>query len=330
MALVIVDSSDMDAVLADARDEVVEQKAEASTKFEEEKIDKPDEDDEDEHGLTRADREGMTQKMLKTIGKKHRMLKEAEEFAAAQYNEKRLAEAKIADYEKQIKDLEKKGNPQEEPQEYIKPVRYNFANEDEFIEALTDWKTEQKFRQRETQSRKEAEDLRQQQIVDTAKQRLSKAAELIDDFAEVTSRADVMIPPDVVAYMQESDMFAELGYYFAKNPADAVSLSKLNPRQQLVKVGQIEAKLKPFTSRSANSDSLRDIPTATRESAKPSIDDTDFSPRTKPRNAAPVIKPISSSDASMVDQEPADMNTREMISDWSRRNKTNFNIRRRH
>ena len=334
MALVVLDSTNTAAVLADAQGVVEEQKAPTSAKPEAKPEDKPEakpvehEEEEDEHGTTEEQRKELSAKMLKAIGKKHRQMKEAEEFAAAQYNERKLAERRAAEMERRLMAM---AQPETEKQPEAKPERHKFATEEEYTDALSDWKVDQKFAQREAEAQARAQAEHQQAIIEAAKQRLATAIELVPDFKEVTESADVMIPPVVASYMQKSELFAELGYYFAKNPDVAVSLSKLAGDAQLVKVGKIEAMLKPFGEK-PTADTHGEKPSAKdgeRKPAKPSIDETDFS-QSKPRNAAPVIKPISSSDGAQVEVEPSDMNTRETIQAWQRQNKANLGLRRRH
>jgi hypothetical protein len=330
MAVTVIDSNNLEMVLADARDEVMDKPVVLEVKDKgktPEVPDEPQDEDEDEHGITEAQRKELSAKMLKAIGKKHREMKEAEEYAAAQYNERKLAEGRAAELERQLKELTAK--PEPEKKEATKPARHDFGTEDDYIEALSDWKTEQKFAQRDAKLAQEAAEARQQVIIATARERLAKAAELVPDFKEVTESADIIIPNAVVGYMQRSEMFAELGYYLGKNPDIAQKLGKLQPDEQLVTIGKIESKLLPFSAKE-NNGSKPSTDDGKQVTAKPSNDDTGFSPSNKARSAAPVIKPLNSSDGAQVEIDVRDMDTRAMINDWQKRNKANFNARKRH
>jgi hypothetical protein len=338
MAVTVIDSSNLEAVLADARDEAVEQvvaKPETQVKADEKPEPKVDEEVanadevEDADGITEQQRREFSAKMLKTIGKKHREMKEAEEFASAQYGERKLAEKRAEDLERKLLELQPE---QAKTEPAGKPARNTFVGtEDEYIEALADWKTDQKFAKRDADEKRARDDERQQSIITTAKERLRVAAELVPDFAEVTESSSIMIPSAVVGYMQRSEMFAELGYYLSKHPDVAKTLNKLLPDEQLVQIGKIESKLTPFATKA---DEIHgDKPSAKhsqRETATLSNDDTGFSPSNKARVTAPVIKPLSSSDGVLVESDVRNMDTRGMISEWQKRNKANFNARKRH
>ena len=59
---------------------------------------------EDEEGLESDDKE-LTEKIRRKISRKHRAMREAEEFAEGQYNERRLAEARAQKLEQEIAEL---------------------------------------------------------------------------------------------------------------------------------------------------------------------------------------------------------------------------------
>jgi hypothetical protein len=50
----------------------------------------------------------------------------------------------------------------------------------------------------------------------------------------------------------------------------------------------------------------------------------------KPRGTAPVITPLSAGSTSQVEKAPEQMNTREMIQDWQKKNQRNLGLRKRH
>lgn len=337
MALTVLDSSDTTAILADAGiileaetepKEAPKEEPKAAGQNANAKVE-PAEDPDDiegEDGLTPRQKRELTDKMQKAIGKKHRMLREAEEFAAAQYSEKKLAEQRAAELERQLAESQKGAQPakaQESAPE--KPQRQNFATETEYLDAMIEFGVEQRLaKEREARAREEAQ-RRQDELIATAKSRIAKAAELVPDYMDVVGAVDAEVPPAVAGYMQKSEMFAELGYHLAKNPEILVSLAKLAPDEQLVKIGKIESTLKPFGS--------KDDPTPqasnTNGQAKPAPSDDTGTPPSKARNTAPVITPLNGNGAS-ADKDFKDMNIREAISDYAKRNQINLNIRKRH
>jgi hypothetical protein len=294
-------------------------------------------DIEGEDGLTPRQKREFTGAMLKAIGKKHRLMKEAEEFAAAQYSERRLAEQRIATIERELAELKAKNQPAETaaPEAAAKPDRAKFATDQEFLDAMIAWGVEEAMKKRAQEEAKQAAERRQAEILETAKARISKALEAVPDFAQVTGAADIEVPPVVAGYMQKSPMFAEIGYHLAKNPEILQSLAKLPADEQLVTIGKIEGTLKPFEAKAGSKDTNGATPSKAAAStngeqraAAPS-EETGTSP-SRARDTAPVIRPLNGSGASPVEVAPQDMNIRETIADFQRRNRVNLSLRKRH
>lgn len=331
MTMTVIDSTDTAAILADAGIEmeapqVEEQKAQDKSQDAEKKT---QDDAEDDNGLTEAERRELTEKMQKAVGKKHRMLKEAEEFAAAQYAERRLAEQRAEALERELAEIRAKAAPQPKQEVPAKPKREDFESESDYIDASIDWGVQEGLRKKAEAEAREAAERAQAQLVEAAKSRITKAIELVPDFAEVTSSIDQEVPPAVAGYMQKSELFAELGYHLAKNPELLVSLAKLPPDEQLVKIGKIESTLSPFGSDAAHDG---DKPSDTKQpngQAKPApSDDTGTAP-SKARSTAPVITPLNGTGTAH-EKDPKDFNVREAISDYAKRNQVNFSLRKRH
>jgi hypothetical protein len=130
----------------------------------------------------------------------------------------------------------------------------------------------------------------------------------------------------VVDYLQESDMFAELGYHFAKHPDELAKLSAMSPTRRLVALGKIEGTLSPFAAPKAAKDG--DKPDA--DPPKAAASTTDGITPSKARSDAPVIKPLSSSSGRAVDPDPREMTTREAIAEFQRQKGLNLTRRQRH
>lgn len=294
--------------------------------------DDPD-DIEDENGLTEEQKRVLTKNMQHVIGKKTAKLRAAEEFAAAQYNERTLAQQRADRLEREIAELkEKLTPPAAAPQVPAKPVRENFSDEYQYVDAMIQYGVDERLRQKAEQDAQAALDRRNSEILETAKGRIAKAIELVPDYAEVTGAVDTEVPRAIAGYMQKSEMFAELGYHLAKNPELLVSLAKLPPDEQLVKIGKIESTLTPFEPRKeAQHDEKSSDTTSNGKGAKPvpSADTgIDLSkPRSKP---APVITPLDGSGVAGVSKDSKDMNIREAIEDYSKRNRLNLGVRKRH
>lgn len=292
----------------EAKEVKADDKAEAKT---EPAADDAD-DVEDGEGITTRQKRELSAQMLKAIGKKHRQMKEAEEFAAHQYRERQQAERRTNELEE-----EARRNRPQQAQEPVEPARENFGTEGEFIKASIKWGVDVGIREREAQMRVEANQTR-------LRASLTKAQELVPDFREVTQNAKYDVPGPVAEYMKESDMFAEIGYHFAKNPSVLGRLISLTPVRQLVELGKIEATLQPFGK------PAKEVPEAGEEpkATKASTTDTGFTP-SKARSDAPVIKPLTGGEGS-VEPDVRTMDIRQSIEHYQKTQKVNLHARKRH
>jgi len=343
MSVTVLDSTDLPAILADAGVELETDPASgddankpapaASDKGDQPGGDSHDDPDdvEGDDGLTPRQKRELTDKMQKAIGKKHRQRMEAEEFAAAQYSERKLAEERAARLERELAELRSKSAPQPAPKAPEKPQRADFQSEEEYVDAMIQFGVDQRLREKAAEDAKARAEREQAQLIEAAKGRIARALELVPDYAEVTGAVDLEVPPAIAGYMQKSDMFAELGYHLAKNSDLLVSLAKLPPDEQLVKIGKIESTLQPFEPKVAQNDSRssKEAPDGKAAKAAPSAD-TGNTP-SKPRgNAAPVITPLDAAGSAGVTKDSKDMNIREAIEDFSKRNRVNLGMRKRH
>jgi len=294
------------------------------------------------HDLLAVGRKELPDSVKRVIGKRVAQRKAAEEFAAAQYSERRLAESRAAAAERELADLKAKAQPVETAAkpDAGKPQRDKFpadaAGEVAYWEAMTDWRVDEKLRANEAERAAADNERRQAEVLETARGRIAKAIELVPDYAEVTGAVDVEVPPVVAGYMQKSEMFAELGYHLAKHPELLTKIAKLPPDEQLVTIGKIESTLKPFEAKKpASKDEDGATPSSkpstngTRPKAAPSEDETGIVPG-RARDTAPVIRPLNGSGASPSEVAPEDMNIRETIRDYERRNHANLALRKRH
>jgi chemotaxis protein histidine kinase CheA len=309
----------------------------------------PNDDVEGEDGLTPREKRDYTAAMLRSLGRKHQKQLDAEQFAAAQYNDKVLAEkrAEKAEQEREAfkEELAKLKQPAAKADEGKEPEREKYATDKEYADAMIDWRVEQKFKAREI----EAAQQRQRTIEQNTQTSLNRAVELVPDFEAVTGAAELNIPGHIVHLMQESGLFAEFGYHFAKTPDDLAKLAIATPNKLKLEFQKIESKLTPFASRTAagadgkangqkpstsETESASSTTAASGNGADPSRHPTESTGNgagpSKPRGTAPVITPLSAGSTSQVEKLPAEMNTREMIQDWQKRNRANLGLRKRH
>lgn len=139
-----------------------------------------------------------------------------------------------------------------------KPNLTDFTDYETFIEALTDWKTDQKVTEAAYNQRAASFQERQQaEAMELARGWASKqesARKSIPDYDEVLGGAETVVAPYVTDAILTSDRGPEVAYHLAKNPALADKLNKLGPIAAAREIGRIEAALEkssPGTPRSA-------------------------------------------------------------------------------
>jgi hypothetical protein len=337
MTVTVLDSTDLPGILAEAGvtlDQPEKQPDESETQAPVETAaahEDPD-DVEGDDGLTPRQKREMTATMQKTIGKKHRMQKEAEEFAAAQFNEKQLALQRAEKLERELAEIKARLEPKQDSRTApAEPQRENFANEAAYVDAMIQFHVDKRLAEKAAEDQANAEKRRLEERLETAAARIRHAVELQPDFVEVVGAVDTVLPAAIATYLEESDMVAELSYHLAKNPELLDSISKLSPHAQLVKIGKIESTLTPFGQSQAQHDTSSSQAASDGKAFKaaPSKDtDIDLS---KPRSkAAPVITPLDASGSAGNSKDSKDMNIRESIEEFAKRNRVNLGARKRH
>lgn len=128
-----------------------------------------------------------------------------------------------------------------------KPTVDKFATYDEYLEAIADWKAEQKFleiQQREKNKETEAKQKSESQRVTERQTELIEAGERkYDDFEDVVKSDKNEYSRAAYLAILESDKPEEIVYYLAKNPDEAAKLAQLPAYAQAKEIGKLEDKL---------------------------------------------------------------------------------------
>lgn len=143
--------------------------------------------------------------------------------------------------------LEDKGKPEPKPQTEEKPKVDQFQSYEEYLEALADWKAEQKFtereKKREQETRQERASREFNELRSTFAQRAEQAAEKYEDFEEVAFSPDVPVSEAMVPAILSSEHGPDLMYYLGQNPKEAARIARLSPIAAARELGKLEAKL---------------------------------------------------------------------------------------
>jgi hypothetical protein len=340
---VVLDSTNLDEIIKDAtgegitplpKDSSVQTTIEAAKEAIVPVIDPATDDIEGEDGLTPHQRRELTAKMQIAIGKKHRQAREAEEFATEQYNTRRLAEERNQALERENRELKAAAQPKVE--ELKEPQRANFQTQEAYDDAVISWKVDKRYAEKQEAERKAAEEKQEADIMEAGEARIARAYEIVPDYQEVIQDVSTKVPPAISEYMKQSELFAEIGYYFAKNPGELERLGKLTAGldlrtkayhraawRQLVEIGKIESKLSPF----APAKVLNGQETESTNGITPSPE-TGQTP--SPRASAPVIRPLSQVGVAQVEKSESDMDAKEALRAWAKKKHVNLTRRSRH
>ncbi|NIE67469.1 hypothetical protein [Burkholderia sp. Ax-1719] len=124
-----------------------------------------------------------------------------------------------------------------------KPQRAQFVSDEDYQEALTDWKVDQKLAEQQQAEQQARADAAQQQLSDNYAKRLAIAKAEIPDFDEVVGKSEINLPDHLYVAIVESDIGPRLAYYLSQNPDEAALLKGMTPTAALRTLGKLEDRL---------------------------------------------------------------------------------------
>jgi len=130
-----------------------------------------------------------------------------------------------------------------------KPNPDTFDTHSEYVEALTDWKTEQKFKEREQKAEKSKLLSEHEQVLKSHSERVKSFMEKTDNFSEVLESVDdIPVSATVQEIIISSDNGPELMFELAKNRDEYARICKLAPLAAARELGKIESRLSAKSS----------------------------------------------------------------------------------
>jgi hypothetical protein len=175
----------------------------------------------------------------------------AKERARAERKSERAIQAMKAEFDAKFESLNAKPKAVEG-----KPSLDKYETYDEYVDALTDWKIDQKSIERDTKVKVEQENQSRASLMKEHEAREAKAREVMPDYDAVVgnlSDAGFDINPEIGRAIVSSDMSPELIYYFGKDLDELERINYLSPMAAAREIGKIEAKLlaKPIQTSNA-------------------------------------------------------------------------------
>lgn len=156
------------------------------------------------------------------------------------------AEARAAELERLLAD-KTAAKPGEKPAAPAaaqdgKPLAASFDSYEEYTEALTDWKLDQRAQAETAKAAQQAQQAQQQELGKKWNAGVETLREKYDDFDDIIE-AEVSVTPAMQQAVLESEIGPELAYYLGKHPEEAARIAALSPASTARELGKIEAKL---------------------------------------------------------------------------------------
>jgi hypothetical protein len=184
----------------------------------------------------------LPERVRKQIGKKHRAMREAEEFAREMRAEREAERERADRAEAALKAATQKSGPASE-KDSKEPNADDFKTVGEYAEALAEYKVEKKFAEREARQNQERQEQAARAAQDALNTRIAATVKELPDYAEVIADSDLDLPPHMAVYVAESPIGPKLGYHLAKHPEDFDRISKLSPIRAIAELGKLEDRL---------------------------------------------------------------------------------------
>jgi hypothetical protein len=129
-----------------------------------------------------------------------------------------------------------------------RPDPKDFDDYDDYNEALTDWKVDQKLAKRDedrqTEAKKSEFKKSQESKIERYTKGIDAAKEIYDDFDEVIEEYDGPLTIGMQQALVDSDIGPQVAYYLAKHPKEAEKIGAMRSIIEINKaIGKIEAKL---------------------------------------------------------------------------------------
>lgn len=184
----------------------------------------------------------LPERVRKQIGKKHRAMKEAEEFAADAYRKRLSAEERAEQLEREIAELKKSGagpttSKDVDPDE---PKMEDFKTVGDYTRALTKYEVAKAKRE----ALANQEQAKQQTYAETRSEAFGKRQEdyikANPDYLSVVDDADFDVPTVALQYTIDSEYGPQLIHHLAKHPEIAERLRSLSPPRIIAELGKLE------------------------------------------------------------------------------------------
>lgn len=179
------------------------------------------------------------------------------------------AERKAAELEARIQALQAQAKPLEED---ARPVRSAYATDDDYIDAVADWKAKRAIAEREraqAQARAEAE---QAEIASQWSKRQEQVMKDLPDYADVIGKSEISVPNHIHQAILESEQGPQIAYYLALHPDEAKKLALMKPVAGIKRIAALERDLAEIEAEEQTPEKEEAAPQVKKSKAPPPID----------------------------------------------------------
>jgi hypothetical protein len=131
--------------------------------------------------------------------------------------------------------------------ETARPKREDFEDDDAYIDALTDWKIENKVKGLQEDSAKKTVEEKEQQTASEVEQELEeisdKGREKFSDYDQFVFDKDLALNQGMIETIILSEIAEDILYYLGKNPDLSAAISEMSTLKAAKEIGKIEVKL---------------------------------------------------------------------------------------
>lgn len=195
--------------------------------------------------------------------------------------EKARVERKLQrDIDRKVEEALARSKPMtEEPAAPQKPKRDQFANDEEYVEAVATFKAQEIVKAErenfEKTSREQRQRQHQEQVHRTFAERQEAARDKYEDFDDVAYNPSVPITPAMAQVIQESEDGAEIAYFLGQNIKEADRIARMSPLLQARELGRIGDKLASAPPPAKPTSAPAPITPISRASGSPVVDTLD-------------------------------------------------------
>ena len=128
-----------------------------------------------------------------------------------------------------------------------KPDPEDYEDTSDYLEALTDWKVEQKLNARQAEVTTETEEITERQTADEVEDELEtiadKGRDKYDNYDDLVFDKDLVITQEMIETILQSDIAEEILYHLGQNPETATELGEMSALRAAREIGKLEMEI---------------------------------------------------------------------------------------